>query len=101
MRRFGRLKRPSLREEVAYFVPEGVCRATIVAPERGAPLSSVTVPRISEVVSWEYPLKTKHSTASNSKTVDFLILILVWFLFSGAKKQCCYAHFLNALLSND
>lgn len=37
---------------VPYCVPEGVCVAITVAPGKGSPLLSVTIPFTEEVVTW-------------------------------------------------
>jgi shikimate 5-dehydrogenase len=37
---------------VPYWVPEGVCIAITVVPGNGAPLLSVTIPFMEEVVTW-------------------------------------------------
>jgi hypothetical protein len=54
-----------------------VCRAVIVAPCKGAPLSSTTVPWISEVVSWAYPLINPAVKKSKSVARKAVILLIM------------------------
>ena len=57
-----------------YFVPDGVCTATILAPEKGSLLVSTTTPLILDVVTCPEALVIlKMKSAAQSKFLNIFI----------------------------
>ena len=77
MRMFSRSYCPFSRVAAPYWVPEGKCVASTVAPGSGSPLASSTRPFMAEVVTpcartLLLPVKSTKPSSINSKILFFI-----------------------------